>query len=151
MTIKPIPLPLLAGPETLVECTACAKCCTYVAVPIPGPDRAKDATSILWFLYHERVTVYRDADGEWCVVFETRCRNLQSSKLCGIYADRPHVCRDFDNTICDVNSPEGGLDLRTPQEYLDWLRVEKPRMYRSISKGFVPGQLPPPPRRRVNP
>jgi Fe-S-cluster containining protein len=138
---KPIPLPVASASAALLECTQCAKCCTYVAVPIPGPDKAKEATDMLWFLYHDNVILYRDADLEWCVVFETRCRNLRGDKLCGIYEQRPHVCRHFDNTSCDVNSPEGGLELRTPAEYLDWLAKEKPKVYRVLAESYVPDSL----------
>ena len=66
----------------LVECTACGKCCTYVAVGVNAPNSLRRATDMLWYLYHQNVTLYRDGDGEWSVVFETRCRNLQPDLLC---------------------------------------------------------------------
>jgi hypothetical protein len=138
---RPIPLKMVNPPARLTECTECAKCCTYVAVPIEPPDSAKDATTILWFLYHEKVSVYRDSDGEWSVVFQTRCQNLRSDLRCGVYDERPHICRDFDNTTCEVNSPEGGREFFAPEEFLSWLQMDNPRVYRAIAKEHVPDKL----------
>ena len=111
---------------------------------------------MLWYLYHEKVSVYRDGDGEWSVVFETRCRHLQDDLLCGVYEDRPEICRDFDNTTCEVNAPEGGLTFATPEEFLDYLRERRPGVYRPPGRALraaalrLPGPRPRPegPRRR---
>lgn len=138
---RPIPLPVLAPPRPLVECTACAKCCTYVGIEVDGPDRLKDATQLLWYLYHPGVSLYHDGQGEWTVIFETRCRHLQPDLRCGIYERRPHICREFDNRSCDVNSP-GGQDFKAPEELLAWLARERPRLYRLLAKRFLPA--PPP-------
>ena len=127
-----------AAKRALVECTECAKCCTYVAVGINPPVRARWATDILWYLYHEAVTVYRDGDGEWMVQFETRCRHLAHDKLCGIYPQRPHICRAFDNRTCEVNDSVGGQLFSTPEEFLTYLKHERPRLYRFIAKTHVP-------------
>ena len=121
----------------LVECTDCAKCCTYVAVGINPPVRARWATDILWYLYHEAVSVYLDGDGEWMVQFETRCRHLAYDKLCGIYPHRPHICRAFDNRSCEVNDPAGGRLFSTPDEFLAYLKRERPRLHALISKTHV--------------
>ena len=135
---KPIPLPVIAPPRPLVECTQCGKCCTYVAVDIDKPTGIRSATNILWYLYHEHVSVYIDGDGEWSVVFETRCRNLGPDLLCGIYPRRPHVCRDFDNTSCEVNSPDGGLTFWTAEDFLSWLQARRPRLHAKVVSRFAP-------------
>jgi hypothetical protein len=122
----------------LTVCTECGKCCTYVSVGVNGPTSVGHATDMLWYLYHENVTVYRDGDGEWSVVFETRCRNLGPDLLCGVYEHRPEVCRAFDNRTCEVNDPEGGLSINTPQELMDYLRVRRPRLYKRLEERFVP-------------
>lgn len=144
---KPIPLPLLVSPAgepgpDLVPCTECGKCCTYVGVGINAPTRPRYATDILWYLYHDRVSVYVDGDGEWSVQFETRCRNLGDGLLCQIYPQRPHICRAFDNQTCEVNSQEGEAHtFRTPPEFLTWLAEHRPRVYRLIQKTLVPPEL----------
>jgi uncharacterized protein len=149
---EPIQLLTSPGEKSLVECTKCGKCCTYVSIGINTPTRPRYATDALWYLYHDKVSLYIDGNGEWSVVFETRCRNLQSNLLCAIYEDRPHICRDFDNTTCDVNDPEGGRSIDTPEELLALLKAEYPKVYRKIEERFVPKGLrdkaPGKPRRR---
>ena len=134
-----IPLPM--APAPLVPCTECGKCCTYVSVGINEPNNVRNASDVLWYLYHDQVSVYRDGDGEWSVVFETRCRHLQGSLLCGVYADRPSICRDFDNLTCEVNAPEGGRTYAAPEEFLGWLRQTRPRVYRKLAERYVPAAL----------
>jgi Fe-S-cluster containining protein len=110
-----------------------------VAVGINAPTGPRYATDILWYLYHDKVNVYVDGDGEWCVMFETRCRNLGEGFLCAVYEDRPHICRTFDNRSCEVNSPEGeSTTFREPAQFLSWLKEKRPRVYRQIEKRFVP-------------
>lgn len=123
---------------SLVACTDCAKCCTYVAVGINPPSRARWATDILWYLYHEDVSVYRDGDGEWVVQFETRCRQLAHDRLCKIYPHRPHICRSFDNRTCEVNDPGGGRLFETPDQFLEYMKSERPRLHRLIARQHVP-------------
>lgn len=141
--MKPVPLPMApAEDKPLVQCIECAKCCTYVAVGINAPTKPRYATDILWYLYHEKVKVYLDGDGEWCVMFESRCRNLGDDLLCGVYEDRPHICRAFDNKTCDVNSTEGeAITFLEPRQFLDWLERKRPRIYRQIQKRFIPPDL----------
>jgi hypothetical protein len=134
-----IPLPMAPSPP--VPCTSCGKCCTYVSVGINEPTNVRNASDILWYLYHDQVSVYRDGDGEWSVVFETRCRQLQGNLLCGVYDDRPSICRDFDNLTCEVNSPEGGRTYASPEEFLVWLKRTRPRVYRKLSERYVPAAL----------
>jgi hypothetical protein len=55
--------------------------------------------------------------------------------------DRPIICRDFDNTTCDVNDPEGGLAFATPEEFLSWLKGKRPRLYRRLAERYVPAAL----------
>ena len=135
---KPIPLAVIAPPRRLTECTQCGKCCTYVAVDIDKPTGVRAVTNILWYLYHEQVSVYADGDGDWSVVFETRCRNLGADLLCGIYPRRPHVCRDFDNTSCEVNSPDEGLTFTTAEGFLSWLQARRPRLHAKVVARFAP-------------
>ena len=137
-----IPLPMFPVPAArpLVACTECGKCCTYVSVGINEPSSLRNASDILWYLYHEQVSIYRDGDGEWSVVFETRCRHLQGSLLCAVYPERPIICRDFDNTTCDVNEPEGGQSFEEPAQFLDWLRGTRPRLYARLAERHLPPQ-----------
>lgn len=139
-----IPLPVVRDEPELVECTECAKCCTYVGVGIETPKRARYATDILWYLYHENVYVYVDGDGEWSVHFETRCRNLGDDLLCRIYEQRPHICRSFDNTTCEVNDhAHESLTFYEPVAFLEWLHEKRPKVYAKVDKKFLPPALRP--------
>jgi Fe-S-cluster containining protein len=85
-----------------------------------------------------------DGEGEWSVHFEARCRHLGPDLRCGVYVDRPHICRTFDNRTCEVNDPvHDSLTFREPLEFLEWLRETKPRLYAKIEKGHVPKALRP--------
>jgi Fe-S-cluster containining protein len=138
MSVK-VPLPM--APAEHVPCTRCAKCCTYVGVGINAPNSLRYATDVLWYLYHENVSVHLDGDGEWTVIFEARCRNLRDDLLCGVYEQRPHVCRAFDDTSCEVNAPDGGKSFTEPREFLDWLAARKPGLFRRLSEKYVPPGL----------
>lgn len=139
-----IALPVLALDRPPVECTDCGRCCTYVGVGINAPTSPRYATDVLWYLYHHGVYVYVDGDGEWSVHFEARCRNLAPDLRCGVYVERPHICRTFDNRTCEVNDPvHDSLTFREPLEFLEWLRETKPRLYAKIEKGHVPKALRP--------
>ena len=141
-----VPLKVIQKEPELVECTECGKCCTYVGVGIEPPRRPRYATDILWYLYHENVYVYVDGAGEWSVHFEARCRNLGDDLLCRIYEQRPHICRGFDNTSCEVNDHvHDSLTFHHPTEFLDWLRENRPKVYGKVKKRFLPPALRPSP------
>jgi hypothetical protein len=136
---------LAPAPGQLVPCLECGQCCGYLAVGINTPSTPSFATDVLWYLYHERVSVHRDVDGEWAVVFETRCRHIQPDLRCAVYEQRPHICRRFDETSCEVNAPDNrDRVFRAPAEFLDYLRGWKPRVWAQIQKRFVPEAHRPP-------
>jgi hypothetical protein len=140
---RPVPLRLAVPEPPLTVCTECGKCCTYVCVGVNPPDSVRRATDMLWYLYHDGVSIYRDGAGEWSVVFETRCRHLRPDLLCAIYEHRPEICRKFDNRSCEVNDPGGGLSLETPEQFLDYLRVRRPRLLRKIEATYLPPAMRP--------
>jgi Fe-S-cluster containining protein len=130
-------LPVLAE-RTQVGCLTCGLCCTYIAVGIDGPTNAKSATEILWHLYHEGVSIYRDGDNEWMVQFESRCRHLLDDNKCGIYEQRPHICRDYSEVSCEVNAEGMGTTFYSPAEFLTWLGKTRKSVYRAIADTHVP-------------
>lgn len=129
-------------PAGRVHCLQCAKCCTYVAIGMNAPTTPKLASEILWHLYHQGVSVCRDEAGEWYVQFEARCRNLGPGNLCAIYENRPHICRAYDDAVCEVNAPQAGLlEFREPAQYLAYLREKKPKLYKAIEGKYIPPAL----------
>jgi Fe-S-cluster containining protein len=116
-------------PRTQVPCLSCGLCCTYVTADIEPPSTVPRASRILWYLYHEGVSVYWDKGAGWLVQFETRCRFFGDDRRCEIYARRPHVCRDFDERECEVNAPDEGVLFHEPVQFLDWLARRRPRLH----------------------
>jgi hypothetical protein len=117
-----------------------------VAVEISAPSSVRTATEILWYLYHERVSVYCGGDDEWFVQFETRCRHLMPDNKCGIYAQRPQVCREHSELTCEINAEDEGLSIYTPEDFLTYLKGRSRRIHALVLKGFQP---PPPTHKRA--
>jgi len=98
------------------KCDLCtsSKCCTYVTQQIDTPRSKYDFEILLWQVSHDKVGSYRDEDG-WFIIFETTCSNLLPGGRCGIYEDRPTICRSHSNDYCEFDAPaEDGFDLWFP-------------------------------------
>jgi hypothetical protein len=112
-----------------------------VAIEVDSPSTVKRATQLLWYLYHDGVSLYENED-EWMVQFEANCRYLQPDYRCGIYATRPHICREFDEQDCEVNTGDDGHTFYTPAEFLQHLKQQRPRVHTLVQKGFAPPDEP---------
>ena len=120
-----------------VPCLSCGLCCSYVAVDIEDPTTLRGATNILWYLYHEGVGVYTDGE-DWMVTFDTRCRHLQDDNRCRIYETRPQICREFDETSCEVNADDLGTTFATVPEFLTYLEQNHRRIHTLLAKRYKP-------------
>jgi len=125
-------------PRAQVPCLTCGLCCSYIAVAIDAPDSVRAATEILWHLYHDHVSVYRDSDDEWMVQFETRCRHLQADNKCAIYELRPPICRTYSEVTCEVNADDEGTSFYAPDAFLAYLATRSRRIYGLVQKRFMP-------------
>ncbi|MBI1827004.1 MAG: YkgJ family cysteine cluster protein [Planctomycetes bacterium] len=103
-----------------ILCEHCtAACCRYVAVPLDKPRRPKDYDDVRWYLMHDGITVFIE-DGDWYIQFQTKCRNLQLDHRCGIYTERPVICRDYEPGECDyVGGGYGYEAIFTRPEQVD--------------------------------
>jgi Fe-S-cluster containining protein len=119
------------------SCTACGLCCSYVAIEIDSPATVKQATQLLWYVYHEGVSLYAN-DDEWMVQFDTTCIHLQPDYRCGIYETRPHICREFANEDCEINTGDDGKTFYTASEFMAHLKESRPRIYSFVNKHFAP-------------
>lgn len=143
---KKLHLPLVSAPPATTTaatfgCSECGLCCTYLAIEIDGPTSAKRATELLWYLYHEDVSLYVN-DDSWMVQFETRCRFLTPDRRCGIYATRPHICREFSEQECEINTGDDGHTFYTAAAFMKHLKETRPRIHRLVMKGFAPPEEP---------
>jgi Fe-S-cluster containining protein len=132
-------LPVVAAPRRQVPCLTCGLCCTYVAVEISAPDTVNGATEILWHLYHEGVSVYRDGEDTWTVQFETRCKHLASDNKCAIYEQRPPICRSYAAETCEVNAQDEGRTFYDAADFLGYLEKRSKRVYASVARKYLPG------------
>ncbi len=124
--------------RSAVPCVECGICCTYVAIDIDPPLTVKRATEALWFLYHENISLYLDAD-EWTLQFETPCRQQRQDNRCRIYQNRPHICRELSARSCEINSPYEGEYFNAPEAFLAYLREKRPKVYDTLLReGYLP-------------
>ncbi len=89
------------------KCQRCtnSKCCTYMTEAISEAPRSKrDFEHLLWQVSHEGVEIYKDEDG-WFLLVKGHCEHLQPNGGCGIYDQRPQICRDYDNDWCEFDAP----------------------------------------------
>lgn len=98
----------MATQESL--CSRCtALCCRYFALQIDTPKDPPDFDDIRWYLAHESVHVFIE-DGDWYLAIQTRCTHLLEDNRCGIYEDRPQICREFSTDNCDYHQEAYGFD-----------------------------------------
>jgi Fe-S-cluster containining protein len=95
------------------KCTFCqgSKCCTYITEQLETPRSMRDFDHLLWQTAHRDVKIYKDEDG-WYLLIDNACRHLLPEGGCGIYDERPMVCREHDNDYCEFDAPaEDGFEL----------------------------------------
>jgi uncharacterized protein len=119
------------------SCTSCGLCCSYVAIEVDAPKTIKLATMLLWYVYHQGVSLYVN-DDDWMVQFDTTCIHLQPDYRCGVYETRPHICREFSEQDCEVNTGDDGRTFYTAGEFLEHLAQTHPRVHGVVKKNFAP-------------
>jgi hypothetical protein len=132
----------LLDPATV--CPPCGKCCRYVAVGIDGPVSVSGVSTALWLVYHRNVSVYQSHEGDWFVLFPADCDNLLPNGLCGVYENRPFLCREYDIDGCEGTSDEAPEKLRFDDgaSLGKWLRKMRPALYaRCLEAGILPEEL----------
>ncbi len=108
-------IPIVSEEEITPEnkCSFCldSKCCTYFTQQIDTPRKKSDFRHMLWQIAHRDVQFYKDEDG-WFLLVNSPCTHLQPDGRCGIYDERPDICREYDNDYCEFDAPaEEGFDL----------------------------------------
>lgn len=103
-------------PSSMSKCSRCtgSKCCTYLTQHLDTPRSMADFELLLWQISHRDVRVYKDDDG-WFLLVENPCLHLQTDGRCGIYEQRPAICRSHSNEFCEADAPaEASFDLYFP-------------------------------------
>ena len=102
--------------DSTEKCDLCTNstCCTYVTQQIDTPRSKYDFEILLWQVSHKGVGAYKDEDG-WFVMYDAPCSHLEMDGRCGIYEDRPTICRTHKNDFCEYDAPaEDGFELYFP-------------------------------------
>jgi Fe-S-cluster containining protein len=105
-------------------CNLCGgKCCEYIAIEIDKPKNKKDYDVIRWYLSHKNVNVFIDHDNKWYVEFRTPCEFQKPNKKCGIYANRPDICRrhGVSHGDCEYYDLPYRMIFRNTKEFEDHL------------------------------
>ncbi len=93
-----------------VLCDKCAAlCCRYFALQIDNPESAEDYDNIRWYLVHENVVAFIEG-GNWYVGMMSKCKHLQDDNRCGIYEERPRICRKYTTDNCDYHGGDYQFD-----------------------------------------
>ena len=108
------------------KCSFCTGsiCCTYVTQHLDAPRSKEDFQQLLWQISHDNISIYKDEDG-WTLLVTGNCQHLQINGDCGIYHQRPEICREHTNDYCEYDAPsEDGFDLyfRNYEELLTYCK-----------------------------
>lgn len=84
-------------------CDKCsALCCRNFALPIDNPRTASQFDDIRWYLCHENVVVFVE-DKQWYIGILNKCKHLMPDNRCGIYHNRPRICRKYSTDNCEYH------------------------------------------------
>ena len=110
------------------KCSRCSGtiCCTYITEAIDTPRSKADFRHLLWQVSHQNIEIYKDDSG-WYLLISGRCEHIQENGACGIYDDRPEICREYSNDWCEFDeSAEKGFEYHF-KNYLELLAYCKKR------------------------
>ncbi|NLW85672.1 MAG: YkgJ family cysteine cluster protein [Planctomycetes bacterium] len=93
------------------ECIRCgAKCCRYFCHEIDTPESYEDFENIRWFIMHKGVSVHVD-EKRWYMAVVAPCIHLRPDNRCGIYEDRPLICRQYGHDSCEASDGDYGYEI----------------------------------------
>jgi uncharacterized protein len=117
-------------------CDQCvALCCRYFALSLDKPEKKRDFEDMRWYILHEDSIIFVE-DGEWYLQVNRKCRHLLPDNRCGIYENRPTICRSYKTDACDWHADAYDYDYvftepeqleRFAKEYLANQRKKKRR------------------------
>lgn len=122
-----------------VLCTYCtAKCCRYFALPIETPTDRDDFEHLRWYMLHGRISLFVE-DDTWYLMVHNDCDALQEDHRCGIYEERPGICRKYTTDECEYDD-DAVYDrfFETPDQIWEYAQAVLPEQF-------------PPPRRSESP
>jgi Fe-S-cluster containining protein len=107
------------------RCETCnALCCRYFCFQIDEPDDYEEFEDVRWYLYHEGVSVHIDEDGDWFIQIASPCNALDEDNRCGVYDDRPLICRGYSTDNCELLDDDYGYqeEFTSPEQLATYAR-----------------------------
>ncbi len=128
------------GPDEVL-CEYCtAKCCRYFALPIDTPDCWDDFEHLRWYMLHGKVSLFVE-DDTWYLMVHADCQALQPDNMCGIYEERPGICRAYTTDECEYDDDACYEKFfETPDQIWEYAEAFLPP--RKKKKQKEPAQLP---------
>jgi Fe-S-cluster containining protein len=116
----------LAPGQCLCEfCTG--RCCRYFSLPIDNPESWNDYDAIRWYLAHKRTAIYV-SEGQWYLLVHSGCNYLTHDNRCGIYLNRPKICREYTTDSCEYDNDTLFEKLfETPEQLWEYAEAVLPR------------------------
>jgi Fe-S-cluster containining protein len=94
-------------------------CCRYYAFEIDKPTTRRDFEDLRWYLYHDDSILFVE-DGRWYLQVNRPCKALLPDNRCGVYENRPAICREYTTKACDWHGDDYAYDhLFTEPEQLE--------------------------------
>lgn len=121
--------------ESECLCDRCsALCCRYFALEIDEPDTPEAIDDVRWYLAHESVHVFIE-DEDWYLAIQTKCQYLAPDNRCGIYEDRPRVCREYTTDNCDFHTGSYEFDqyFTSPEQLEAFAQATMGEKYRKYA------------------
>lgn len=78
----------------------------------------------------------------WYLLVMSKCQYLRADNRCGIYLDRPRICREYSTDDCEYDE-EWTFDkmFETPEQIWEYAEAILPARRRSASQQGPPGPL----------
>lgn len=102
-------------------CDACAACCQYVNEFIRAPKEVSALDEIIWYLLHG-VRILVDQDGDWSAEVPRPCLKLTPEGWCGIYDERPLMCRNYSPNECERHIDKYKYMFNNLEEFMNFVK-----------------------------
>ncbi|MDG3006496.1 YkgJ family cysteine cluster protein [Paludisphaera mucosa] len=123
---------LKPGESLCDHCTG--KCCRYFSAPIDGPTTWDDYDAIRWYLAHGQTMIYTHEE-TWYLLVSSKCQYLLDDHRCGIYHDRPKICRDYTTEACEYDDDWSFEKLfETPEQIWEYAEALLPPRKKPAAK-----------------
>ncbi len=102
-------------------------CCRYFSLPIHNPTTWNDYDTIRWFLAHAKTIIYVEKE-QWYILVNTTCQYLRPDNRCGIYLNRPQICREYTTDSCEYDNRWSFEKIfETPEQIWEYAEAILPR------------------------